>query len=151
MGGKDKDLEFGESPILEYTGYAGYLSHGMIGSAATLTSKITYKGGQRMANGIVKSAVEITEENAEIWGTVAEKFNIFGGALGAGVNGFKVYHDLERGQKGWATFHGSVALGYTLGVIITIVCPECGYGEYLLISTMVADMAGDGVKAFKEQ
>jgi hypothetical protein len=138
-----------ETPMLENLGVAGYVSHGMIGSAATLTAKNTYRYGKRI-NGVVKSAAQLTAENAALWEKVAFRFNIVGGTLGAGVNGYKAIDEYESGEKGWAAFHGSVALGYTAGVIITILCPECGYGEYLLISTMAADIAGEGVKVHNE-
>ena len=67
--------------------------------------------------------------------------------MGAVVNGIKAYDNYSNGNYGWAGFHGSVALSYTIGIGLTILCPECGVGEYILISTMAGDIAGEGVKA----
>jgi len=142
-GGKGSE----ESQWVEALGVAGYISHGMIGSAASLNAKETYKFGQRMLNGTVKSAAQLTAENAEVMEGIAKGFNIAGGTIGAGVNTYKAINEYSYGETGWATFHGSVALSYAVGIALTIVCPECGYGEYLLISTMAADIAGDGVKS----
>ncbi len=131
---------------LNWMGYVGYWSHGMIGTAASMTADEVTKCGRRMPNGTVKTGAKLTAESSELMDGVARGFNIAGGTIGAGVNTFKAVNESKNGENGWAFFHGSVAMSYTLGVTLTILCPECGYGEYLLITTMAADMAGEVVK-----
>ena len=145
-GGEGGHGEHGESPWAEYAGIAGYVSHGMIGSAAELTAQTTYRYGQRV-NGVVKNAAQLTTESEIIFGTVAKTFNVAGGVIGAGVNGYKAYNNYSEGNYGMAAFDGSKALSYIGGTICLFIPGLQGVGGYILISTLVVDVAGDVVKA----
>jgi hypothetical protein len=117
----------------------------MIGTAASLTAKekVIYP---RMVNGVYKTAAQLTKEDNALWGNIGRAFNLTGGTIGSAVNTFKAASEYNSGESGWSLFHGSLAAGYAIGITLTIVCPECGYGEYLLISTMAADIAGEELK-----
>ena len=136
----------GESTLLEYAAVAGYVSHGMIGTAAELTAQTSYKYGQRV-NSIVKSAVQITAENKILWGTVAKGFNATGGIIGAGVNGYKAYNDYSKGNYGMAAFNGSKAVSYIGGTICLFIPGLQVVGGSILVSTLVIDVTGDVVEA----
>jgi RHS repeat-associated protein len=134
-----------ESPLMEWGDIAGYMSHGMIGSAALLTSHTTYRYAH-IINGIYKTPQMLTAEDKLIWGTIGKTANITGGTIGTLVNSYKAINENENGETGWAIFHGSVAASYIVGIALTLALPECGVGEAILLSTMGVDVVGTGVK-----
>lgn len=118
----------------------------MIGSAAELTAQGSFKYGQRI-NGVVKSAAQLTKETKLFWSPIAKSFNTAGGVLGAGVNTYNAINDYSEGNYGMAAFNGSKALCYIGGTICLFFPGLQGVGGYILVSTLVVDVAGDVVKA----
>ena len=133
---------FGESPLLEIAGIAGYVSHGMIGTAAELTANSTYRYGT-----LAKSAVQMTREGSEIFGKLAFRFNVAGGTSGALVNTFKAADDYSKGNPKWGNFHASLGLNYAIGVGLLFVPGGQTAGGYLLFSTMFLDLGGEWINA----
>jgi RHS repeat-associated protein len=130
-----------EKPILESAGAAGYISHGLIGTAAELAAKTTFKYGQRVG-GVVKSALEITAESELVFGAVAKGANVAGGATGALVNGVKAYNDYSEGNYSMAAFDGSKSFSYLAGTACLFIPGMQVYGGYILFSTMAVDLGG---------
>ncbi len=143
------EREHGESPLLtvgEYAGYVGYGNH-TLGFWAEKTADITYKYGQRV-NGVVKSAAQLTAENAKLWGTIGKNFAKVGGYTGAIVNGARGVYDITQGNYGKGTFELIKAGGYTTGLYLLGVNPALG-GSILLI-TGIVDLGGDVYEYFSK-
>ncbi len=137
----------GESSLLTSIGGTGYGNHAL-GYWAEKTADITYKYGQRV-NGVVKNAALITAENSALWGKVALRFNVAGGVLGAGVNGYKMVNDFSEGNYAKGGFEAAKTASYTFGLYLLAVNPAVG-GVWLL-GTGLVDLGGDIYEHFSKE
>jgi hypothetical protein len=120
--------------------YVGYGVDGT-GYAAELTAKTTYKYGQRV-NGVVKSAAQLTKENAAICCKVATRLNVAGGVIDVVDCGVQSYDDFSNGNYGLGAYEATKAASYTTGTIM-LFTPLAPIGAGILLVTGIVDIAGD--------
>jgi hypothetical protein len=116
--------------------YTGYVIDGT-GYAAGLTAKETVKYGNR-----VKTAAQLTKENAAIWGKVTTRLNVAGGVIGVVDCGVQSYDDFSNGNYGLGAYEAAKAASYTTGTIM-LFTPLAPIGAGILLGTGIVDIAGD--------
>jgi hypothetical protein len=126
--------------------YGGYVIDGF-GYAAELSAKSTFKYGQRI-NGIVKSAAQLTAENAALMGKIAIRLNVAGALVGTYDCTAQGLSDYQNGNVGLAAYEYSKAFAYTSGIFLIAISPFTGgttaiIGGNILLGTGLIDIGGD--------
>ena len=111
------------------------------GYAAELSGKATFKYGQRI-NGVVKSAAQITRENAALMGKVATRLNVAGAVIGTVDCGLQSYDDFSNGNYALGSYEAIKAGSYTTGTIM-LFTPMAPIGAAIILGTGIVDIAGD--------
>ena len=109
------------------------------GEAARQTSKITFLRGTA-----TKTAIQITKENAILWGKAAVKLNVLGGTVGVVTSGYSAVKDFSQGNTGWGIFNTGKAVSYFVGTALIFV-PVPGAriaAGYILTTTAAVDIGG---------
>jgi hypothetical protein len=110
-----------------------------LGESARQTSKITFLRGTA-----TKTAVQITKENAILWGKAAVKLNVLGGTVGVVTSGYSAIQDFSQGNNGWGMFNTGKAVSYFIGTaLIFVPIPGARIAAgYILTTTAVVDVGG---------
>jgi len=109
---------------------------------AKLTGKETFKYGQRV-NGVVKSATQLTKENATLMGKIATRVNIAGGVIGVFDSGLQAYDDFSNGYYGLGSYETAKGTAYLIGLGLCTNPFTLAAGLTVIGVTGIIDIAGD--------
>ena len=120
--------------------HVGYVVDGF-GFIAESTAKNVYRYGQNI-DGVIRSASEITAENAAIFGKIGAKLNFAGGVIGIYDSGAQAIEDFNNGDYILGSYEVSKGLAYTVGTGM-LLTPLAPIGGTVLLITGAIDVAGD--------